>query len=75
MQGPSFDNFEITELSGILPRTASFIFEELSRLNKIGINSHLYFSALEVYNENIFDLLNPREKIPLQIHFVKNSNV
>lgn len=75
MQGPSFDCERSTELRGILPRTADFIFDELTRLQGIGFNFKLFFAAMEVYNENIFDLLNPKDKTPLQTYSLKNNNV
>lgn len=76
MQGPSYDNQStINHLSGILPRSAEFIFDELTRLQKIGHNFKLFFAAMEVYNENIYDLLNAKDRTPLQTYTVKNNNV
>lgn len=63
------------ELAGVLPRTAEFIFEELTRQQRLGSNFKLSFAAIEVYNENIYDLLNPKDKTPLQLIFIKNTNV
>jgi hypothetical protein len=77
MQGPSWSfsgtDF-INELSGILPRTADFLFDELTRVNKLNMSYKVSLSAIEIYNDNIFDLLdtNP-EKLPLQISFIKNN--
>jgi kinesin family protein C1 len=77
MQGPAWsytDDFVINELSGILPRTADYLFEELNRLTKLNVSSKISISAIEIYNDNIFDLLdNNRDKQPLQIGVVKNS--
>lgn len=81
MQGPVFydvndGNNLINEFSGILPRTADFIFEELKRLEKINSNQKIFFSAVEIYNENIYDLFDKNsEKVPLTTFTVKNSNV
>ena len=77
MQGPSWslDNRElaINEFSGILPRAAIYIFEELTRLNMINYSCKVSISAIEIYNENIFDLFdNSSNKQPLQIFYNKN---
>jgi kinesin family protein C1 len=60
MQG-SYNLTNSTEIlnsgSGILPRCADFIFEEASRLNILGQTFKIYFSAIEIYNENLYDLL------------------
>lgn len=48
----------ITPDSGILPRCAQFIFEEASRLNLLGMKIKVSFSATEIYNENLYDLLD-----------------
>ena len=52
------DNLElINDNSGVLPRCAEFIFEETNRLSLLGKQFKIYFSAMEIYNENLFDLL------------------
>ena len=48
----------INENSGILPRCADFIFEEVVRLNIHGKDFKIFFSAIEIYNETIYDLLD-----------------
>jgi hypothetical protein len=48
----------ISKESGILPRTAEFIFIETNRLMKLNQSFKISFSAIEIYNENIFDLLD-----------------
>ena len=63
MQGQFFNSSEITECSGVLPRAADFILKEFNRklrIDSIGkVNSaFIEFSACEIYNENIYDLLN-----------------
>ena len=63
MQGQFFNFSEITECSGVLPRAADFILKEFNRkirIDSIGkVNTaFIEFSACEVYNENIYDLLN-----------------
>ena len=63
MQGGDEDNkmnnrkLEISQNSGLLPRSAEFIFNEISRLQNFKNKFNLFFSAVEIYNENIFDLL------------------
>ena len=78
------NNF-IIEQSGILPRTAHFIFEEKNRLEKINENLDVYFSAIEIYNETIYDLLannninnninmnNNNKRIPLTVYCANNE--
>ena len=86
MQGPSYSNdsnnfnnnklkSNINELSGILPRTARFIFSEFGRLSKFDHNYKLFISAVEIYNENIYDLfcVNSHEKTPLSVCTTKNN--
>ena len=71
MEGPNeaclFDSeMKLTELSGILPRTACFIQEEVSRLQKFKNNKiEVEISALEIYCETVKDLFS-EEVIELQ---------
>ena len=55
---------------GVLPRCASFIFNEKERLSKHNEILLIYFAAIEIYNENVFDLLNKKTKTrtPLVIY-------
>ena len=78
MQGKIEENNKnfITQQSGILPRTAKFIFEEKKRLEKMNENLDISFSAIEIYNETIYDLLIPNnniKKIPLTIYCANNE--
>jgi hypothetical protein len=57
MQGTYTDTKSLNTNSGILPRAAYFIFEEVSRLKYLNHKIALTFSAVEIYNENIYDLL------------------
>jgi kinesin family member C1 len=65
--------------SGVLPRCADFIFEEASRLNILGHKFKIYFSAVEIYMENCYDLLDKSsnkktvKKEPLTIYSVNNE--
>lgn len=80
MQGPSYLDFHnsqkicINEFCGILPRTAKFIFQEFTRLSKLDHNYKMFISAVEIYNENIYDLLcSSEEKIALTIFSTKDN--
>ena len=76
MQGPIYSQNIITEFSGILPRAADFIFEELGRKARIENNRklkvNLFFSAFEIYNEGLFDLLNNRTSLTFSKSKVQN---
>ena len=77
MQGPSWaleeKEFSINEFTGILPRSACYIFDELTRLNLFNYSCKVSISAIEIYNENIYDLFDiSSNKQPLQIFFAKN---
>ena len=51
------ENYKLTELSGILPRTAQYIFSELERRkNKLCRNYTVNVSSLEIYNDQLRDL-------------------
>lgn len=83
MQGPVLydENFIseetsiLNELSGVLPRTAEFIFEELKRLEKVNSNQKIFFSALEIYNENIFDLFDRSADRPALTTYANKNNI
>ena len=60
MQGPEWQAHQATvlnEMSGILPRTGHFLFEEISRLSKNGFSCHIEAACFEIYCEEIRDLL------------------
>eukprot|EP00494_Astrolonche_serrata_P032817 UN33086 len=46
------------ELFGIIPQSAAFLFDEVSRLNDI-TEAKVSISILEIYMEQIHDLLKP----------------
>ena len=70
MEGPNSElKFDQTtnqpfKLSGILPRTAIFIWDEITRYRKqFGLTIFIEVSALEIYCETIRDLLwEPTDK-------------
>ena len=71
MEGPSIEEAAMIvthnnklkphQKSGILPRIACFLQAEMERLEKYGQTMKIEVSALEIYCENIKDLLNPKE--------------
>ena len=49
--------------SGLLPRSAVYLMEELERRKKLDNIFNMYISALEIYNENVYDLLQNNDKL------------
>jgi len=75
-ESDTFDNKSILdEFSGILPRTAEFIFEEMKRLEKVNSNQKIYFSAVEIYNENIYDLFDKSIERSALTTFSNKNNI
>lgn len=72
MQGPtwSLENHG-QNFRGLLPRTAEHIFDEITRTSKIEFNTKILFSAYEIYNDNIYDLLD-KSKTHLDVLHGKN---
>lgn len=72
------NNLQINKSSGLLPRSAEFIFEEITRLENLKYNYNLFFSAVEIYNDNVYDLLynfyNPTN-IPNSFDNAKNKKL
>lgn len=66
MEGPSGDELfvegKLTDTSGVLPRALHYIFAEIKRLEEKGYAFKVLFSAIEVYNEDIRDMLNENGK-------------
>ncbi len=61
MEGPNQDanDFSLHGLSGILPRTAVFLFEEKARLmGQIKTELKLEISAIEIYCDELRDLFS-----------------
>ncbi len=72
---PNNNSSILNSFSGVLPRTAEFIFSELKRLEKVNTNQKIFLSAVEIYNENIFDLFDKgSEKISLSTYFDREKN-
>lgn len=80
MEGPDasllFDeNFEVNDLSGILPRAAEFLFQEIARLQKqFSREFKLEISSLEIYCDNLRDLFADNETF-LNLVTVRNRVV
>ena len=53
---------------GIIPRAASHIFEYCEKLVAQGWTFSISVSMVEIYNEKLRDLLNPKSKASLEIH-------
>jgi len=66
MEGPPgdelYENNQLTINSGILPRAGHYIFEEITRLSQKGYNYFVSCSALEIYNEELRDLMIEKEE-------------
>lgn len=72
-QNKTFISNLIKENAGILPRTADFIFEECDRLEKFNSKPKISLSAMEIYNEQIFDLFsNVEDRESLSLFNSKN---
>lgn len=44
--------------TGIIPRTTDLLFDSFEQYKRLGWNYSLYASALEIYNETLYDLLS-----------------
>lgn len=78
MEGPPYalNGETVDELSGILPRTAEFLFSELKRLKNQGHKDfNIDVSSLEVYCENVRDLYSEDAKQNMDLITVKNKVV
>lgn len=60
MTGETYGLFVQDPLAGIIPRTLHQIFEKLS---ENGTEFSVKVSLLEIYNEELFDLLSPSEDV------------
>ena len=62
MEGPDYsmlfdDNSKIHDLSGIIPRAAEFIFQEIDRIKtQFKREFRIEISSMEIYCENLRDL-------------------
>jgi hypothetical protein len=58
MEGPNLaESKSIESSSGILPRAVALLFEEIKRLDLMGIKIDIKLSCLEIYNDSLTDLL------------------
>lgn len=58
---------------GIIPRTVDLLYESIKHLNRCGWTYELKASFLEIYNEVLCDLLEPKQK-SMEIKMVSSSN-
>lgn len=56
---------ETWQLRGVIPRTLSYIYDEIEKRTKYDFN--VYISFMEIYNENAYDLLEKKHlEMPLE---------
>lgn len=71
MEGEAHNNS-----SGIIPRTIDMIFEKIPSLRELGWEFKITASFLEIYNENIYDLLDPnKDQIDHSIKMVDSKGI
>ncbi|WFD19639.1 hypothetical protein MCAP1_001875 [Malassezia caprae] len=68
---------ELDERVGIIPRAAQQIFAALSSLEDDAVEYKLSVSFLELYNEELIDLLSDpdEERIPVQIRETRTGDI
>jgi Zn finger protein HypA/HybF involved in hydrogenase expression len=80
MEGPPYvymdsENMQIDETSGILPRTAEFIFDELKRIRASGNKEfRVEISSLEIYCDNVRDLYSEEESTSQSLNLITVKN-
>ena len=72
--GNSSDQIIIQETNGILPRCAEFIFSEKRRLVTQKEDINISLAAMEIYNENLFDLLSSINEPPSPMKNLKRKS-
>ncbi|KAF0991472.1 hypothetical protein HZS_6337 [Henneguya salminicola] len=60
--GTSYNETVIEETVGLIPRTISYLFEEIKILQTSGAAINVSVQFLELYNEDIFDLLDTKNR-------------
>ena len=58
MMGVNSDHPDYEYHQGLIPRTMKFLFECIDKERELGVNFIIRCSFLEIYNEQIIDLLN-----------------
>lgn len=75
MEGPNLsESKSITESSGILPRAVAFIFQEVKRLELMGVKIEIKLSCLEIYNETLTDLLAEPGNLNFSLNMSNSSS-
>ncbi|CAK0852686.1 unnamed protein product [Prorocentrum cordatum] len=59
MDGPPPEQ-RTADTAGVIPRTVDLIFSEVEEMRQKGWDFEVYASSMEVYNENVLDMLAPR---------------
>jgi len=65
MDGPPPED-RTAETAGVVPRTVDLIFSEVEEMRQRGWDFEVYATALEVYNENVIDVLTSRSAAQTQ---------
>lgn len=56
---------------GIIPRACKHIFDKIKNESEENTKYEVFCTMMEIYNEKIFDLLNPT-RTPLKVTTIKN---
>ena len=69
MEGPTWNDItQINEMSGIIPRTGQFMFEEINRIKQTYSRDYrLEISSLEIYCETLRDLYGQDKELNLNL--------
>ncbi|KAI7874930.1 kinesin-domain-containing protein [Lichtheimia hyalospora FSU 10163] len=65
--GKSYSMMGYGEDKGITPRTCCELFERINKLNDDNLTCRVEVSYIEIYNEKVRDLLNPKNKGNLKV--------
>ncbi|KAI8371561.1 uncharacterized protein BYT42DRAFT_616646 [Radiomyces spectabilis] len=65
--GKSYSMMGYGKDKGIIPRTCSELFERIQQTTRDGLTFEVEVSYIEIYNEKVRDLLNPRNKGNLKV--------
>ncbi|CDS10964.1 hypothetical protein LRAMOSA03229 [Lichtheimia ramosa] len=65
--GKSYSMMGYGEDYGIIPRTCSELFERINRNDDPNLKYHVEVTYIEIYNEKVRDLLNPKNKGNLKV--------
>lgn len=73
--GKTFTMDGAANSTGIIPRTTHLLFDSFAQYKRLGWTYKLYASALEIYNENLYDLLsNDPKDLDIRMVSAKTPN-